>query len=149
MNSDENEAMAALDFRLRKVLSGLDAADGFDERLRARLSSRAMTHRIPDAASMRAELEREHERRRAAADRAALVDGAALAIAGIGGLVAAWRFAPEFARLYATVEQAAGPTATGFAALALTGAALWVLLRQFSINPAALAGGRPWNASTS
>jgi hypothetical protein len=77
------------------------------------------------------------------------VDGAAIAIAGIGGLVAAWRFAPEFARLYATVEQAAGPTVIGFATLALAGAALWALLRQFDVNPAALAGGRPWNASTS
>ena len=149
MNSEENEAMPGLDARLRKVLSGLDAAEGFEERLQTRLSTLAMTRPDPDLAAMRAALEREHERHRAAADRAALVDGAAIAIAGIGGLVAAWRYAPEFARLYGTVEQAAGPAAIGFATLALAGAALWALLRQFDVNPAALAGGRPWNASTS
>ena len=149
MNSEETEAMRALDARLRKALSRLDAAEGFEERLQARRSALAATRTAPDAAVIRAKLEREHERRRAAADRAALADGAAIAIAGIGGLAAAWRFAPEFARLCATVEQAAGPAAIGFATLALTGAVLWALLRRFDVNLAALATGRPWNASTS
>ncbi|MCU0975401.1 MAG: hypothetical protein MUC71_03700 [Steroidobacteraceae bacterium] len=147
MNSEENDAMRALDARLRNALSDLDAPEGFDERLQARLSALAAKRPALDVAAQRAELEREHDRRRAAADRAALVDGTALAIAGAGGLLSAWRFAPELARLYATVEQAAGPSAIGFAAVALAGAALWLLLRQFDVNLATLAG-RPWNAST-
>lgn len=149
MNNEENEAMLALDARLRKVLSGLDAAEGFEERLQTRLSTLAMTRPLPDVAAMRAALEHEHERHRAAADRAALADGAAVTIAGVGGLLAAWRFAPELARLYATAEQAAGPTVIGLATLAVVGVALWALLRQFDVNLAALATGRPWNASTS
>jgi hypothetical protein len=149
MNSEETEAMRALDDRLRKALSGLDAAEGFEERLQARLSALAATRTAPDAAMIRAKLEHEYERRRAAADRATLADGTAIAIAGVGGLLAAWRFAPELARLYATAEQAAGPIVIGFATLALVGAALWALLRQLDVNLAGLATGGPWNASTS
>lgn len=137
MNSGENEAMRALDARLRKTLSGLDAAEGFEARLQARLSAAAAARAAPDAAVLRARLEREHQRRRTAADRAALADGAATAMAGIGGLLAVWRFAPELARLYATAEQAAGPTVIGFATLALAGAALWAMLRRFGVDLAA------------
>ncbi len=149
MNSEENEAMRALDARLRQALSGLDAPEGFEDRLQARLPAVAAARTAPDAAALREKLEREHERRRAAADRAALVDGAAITVAGIGSLLAAWRFAPELARLYATAEQAAGSTAIGFATLALVGAALWAMLRSFDVSLATLAAGRPWNASTS
>jgi hypothetical protein len=149
MNGEEIEAMRALDARLRKVLSGLDVAEDFEARLQARLSAEAVTRRGLDVAAIRARLEREHERRRAAADRAALVDGAAIAVAGMGGLVAAWRFAPELARLYAAVEQVAGPTVIGFATLAAMGAVLWALLRRFDVDLAARSGGRPWSTSPS
>lgn len=149
MSREEDDAMSVLDSRLRRAMSDLDAAEGFEQRLQARLAALAAVHAAPDVAAMRAKLEREHDRRRAAADRAALVDGAAIAIAGVGGALATWLFAPELARLYSAAEQAGGPIVIGFATLALTGAALWAVLRQFDVNLATLATGRPWNASTS
>lgn len=149
MSREEDDVMNLLDARLRKAMAGLDAAEGFEDRLRSRLSALAEARTAPDRAALRAALQREHDRQRAAAGRAALMDGAAIAVAGAGGLAAAWSFAPELVRLYATAAQAAGPTAVGFATVALAGAALWALLRRFDVNLAAMAGGGRWNASTS
>lgn len=136
MNAEDTEAMQALDNRLRKMLSSLDTAPGFEERLQARVAAVAGQ----PSEGLRARLEREHERARAAADRAAWADALAIAIAGLGGLLAVWRFAPALAHAYAATLDASGPAAIGFATLAAAGAALWAILRRFDIDPRRLVG---------
>lgn len=137
MNAEDTEAMQALDTRLRNLFSSLDADPGFGDRLQARLA--ALAERPTE--DLRARLEREHDRARAAADRAARLDGLAIGIAGLGGLLALWRFAPELERLYSAAVEPAGPTAIGFVTLAAVGAALWAVLRQSGIDPRRLVGG--------
>jgi hypothetical protein len=136
MNAEDTEAMQALDNRLRKIFAGLDAASGFEQRLQARIATLATQ---PPAEAL-ARLEQEHDRARAAADRAARVEGLAIAIAGVGSLVAVWRFAPGLARLYAASVETLGPATIGVATLAVAGAALWAVLRQFDVDPRRLVG---------
>jgi len=136
MNAEDTEAMQALDNRLRKMFSGLDTAPGFEDRLQAHMAALDG----PSLEERRALLEREHERARVAADRAARVDALAIGIAGLGGLLAVWRFAPALAHLYSTSLDAAGPTTIGFATLAAVGAGLWALLRRFDVDPRRLVG---------
>lgn len=136
MNAEDTEAMQALDNRLRKIFAGLDAAPGFEQRLQARITTLATQ---PPAEAL-ARLEQEHDRARAAADRAARVDGLAIAIGGIGSLVAVWRLAPSIAHLYSTSLEAAGPAMISIATLAVAGAALWFVLRQFDVDPRRLVG---------
>jgi hypothetical protein len=136
MNAEDTEAMQALDHRLRKIFSDLDAAPGFEQRLQARIA----THALRPTADELAQLERQHHRARAAADRAARVDSLAIAIAGVGSLVAVWRFAPGLARLYAASVETLGLATIGVATLAIAGAALWAVLRQFDVDPRRLVG---------
>lgn len=140
MNAGDDETMRALDHRLRKLLSGLDATQGFEDRLQARIATLAATRSARPADAVLAKLERERDRACAAAARAAQADAVAIAIAGVGGLVAVWRFAPALTQLYSASLQVAGPTVIGFATMAATGAALWALLRRFDVNPRTLAG---------
>jgi hypothetical protein len=137
MNAEDTEAMQALDTRLRNLFSSLDADPGFEDRLQARLA--ALAERPTE--ELRARLEREHDRARAAADRAARLDAFAIGIAGVGGLLAVWRFAPQLDHLYAASVQAAGPTAIGFVTLAAVGVALWAVLRESGVDPRRLVGG--------
>ena len=136
MNAEDTEAMQALDNRLRKIFAGLDATPGFEQRLQARIATLATQ---PSAEAL-ARLEQEHDRARAAADRAARVDGLAIAIGGIGSLVAVWRLAPSIAHLYSTSLEAASPTLISIATLAVVGVALWAVLRQFDVDPRRLVG---------
>ena len=136
MNAEDTEAMQALDNRLRKIFAGLDAAPGFEQRLQSRIATLA----TQPPAEVFARLEQEHDRARAAADRAARVDGLAIAIGGIGSLVAVWRLAPSIAQLYSTSLEAAGPTPISIATLAIAGAALWAVLRQYGVDPRRLVG---------
>lgn len=136
MNAEDTEAMQALDNRLRKIFAGLDAAPGFERRLQARIATLASQ----PPAEVLARLEQEHDRARAAADRAARVEGLAIAIGGIGSLVTVWRLAPSIAHLYSTSLEAAGPTLIGVATLAVAGAALWAVLRQCGVDPRRLVG---------
>lgn len=136
MNAEDTEAMQALDNRLRKLFSGLDAAPGFEERLQARLATLA----VQPSAAIRDRLEREHDRARAAAARAARLDGLALALAGVGSLLAVWRFAPGLLRFYEASVATAGPAVVALGTLAVAGAALWAVLRRFDVDPRTLIG---------
>jgi hypothetical protein len=128
MNVEDNEAMQALDTRLRKMFSGLDTAPGFEDRLQARMAAQP-------AGELRVRVEQEYDRARAAANSAARMDAVAVGVAGIGGLLAVWRFAPELAGLYSASVDAAGLTTIGFATLAAAGAALWAVLHRFDVDP--------------
>lgn len=136
MNAEDAEAMQALDHRLRKIFSGLDAAPGFEQRLQARIATLAARPSEDELA----QLERQHDLARAAADRAARVDGLAIAIGGVGSLVAVWRFAPGLTRLYAASVETLGPAMIAVATLAVAGVALWAVLRQFDVDPRGLVG---------
>lgn len=136
MNAEDTDAMQALDNRLRKMFVGLDAAPGFEDRLQARIATLAASPSL----ELRERLQREHDRARAVADRAARVEALAIGIAGVGGLLAVWRFAPEVANLYAASVEILGPAAIGVATLAAAGAALWAVLRQFDVDPRRLVG---------
>jgi hypothetical protein len=136
MNAEDTEAMQALDNRLRKMFAGLDADAGFEQRLQARVTTLAA--RSPAEALAR--IEREHDRARTAADRAARVDALAIAIGGIGSLVAVWRLAPSIAHLYSTSLETASPALISVATLAASGAALWALLRQCDVDLRRLVG---------
>ncbi|MBS1200333.1 MAG: hypothetical protein H6R27_1011 [Proteobacteria bacterium] len=136
MNTEDIEAMQALDNRLRKMFAGLDAAPGFEERLRARIATLA----AQPPAEIRDRLEREHDRARAAAARAARLDGLAVAIAGVGGLLAVWRFAPDLARFYEASVETAGPSVVAFGTLGVAAVALWAVLRRFDVDPRTLIG---------
>ena len=136
MTAEDTEAMKALDNRLRKTFAGLDATPGFEARLQARVATLA----AGPSTEVLAQLERQHDRARAAADRAARLDGLAIAIAGVGSLVAVWQFAPGLARLYATSVETLGPATIGVATLAVAGVALWAVLRQFDVEPRRLIG---------
>lgn len=136
MNAEDTDAMQALDNRLRKMFVGLDTAPGFEDRLQARIATLAAS----PSQELREQLQREHDRARAVADRAARVEALAIGIAGLGGLLAVWRFAPAMANLYATSVETLGPAAIGAATLAVAGAALWAVLRQFDVDPRRLVG---------
>lgn len=136
MNPEETAAMLALEHRLRKLYAGLDARPGFEERVQARIAALA----VAPTAELRERLEREHDRARAAADRAARMDGLAVAIAGVGGLLGVWRFWPELASLYTSVLESDGPVFIAFGTLAIAGVVLWALLRHLHVDPRTLVG---------
>jgi len=136
MNPEETDAMLALDHRLRKLYAGLDTRPGFEERVQARVAALAAA----PTAELRERLEREHDRARAAANRATRMDGVAIAIAGVGALLGVWRFGPELASLYTSAVESGGPVLMAFGTLAVAGVALWALLRHLHVNARALVG---------
>lgn len=139
MNQEETEAMRALDARLAKLYGGLDTRPGFEERLQARIASlSAARAAAPEA--LRAQLEREHERARAAANRAACLDAIAVTIGGAGAAVALWKLAPQLTQWYAATLGQVDPLAAAFGSLAIVAAAGWALLRRFDVSPRTLVG---------
>jgi len=138
MNAEDDEAMRALDERLRKLYGGLDTRPGFEERLHARIAGLEASSAQPVTAAARERVEREHVRERAAVDRAARIDSLAVAIGGIGSALALWRFAPQVADWYASSVETLDPMLVGFGSLAITAAALWALLRRFDVDPRTL-----------
>ena len=140
MNAGDDEAMHALDARLRRLYGNLDTRPGFEDRLQARIGSMAAARAQAPLAAAREHLEQQHERARAAAHRAARMDAAAVAIGGIGSALALWRFAPQVTSWYAASVEALGPTFIGFGSLAITALALWALLKRFDVSPRSLVG---------
>jgi len=135
MSTEDPEAMRALDARLRRLYGSLDTRPGFEQRLQARIAELAR----PTVAD-RSRLEREHERALAAARSAARIDSIAVGIAGLGGALALWRFAPQLSAWYAASVETLDPLVIGFGSLAVTAVALWALLAHFHIKPRTLVG---------
>jgi hypothetical protein len=140
MNAEDSEAMRALDDRLRKLFSALDARPGFEDRLQARVAALAAAQHAVPVAELRRRLELEHERARAAAGRAARLDAVAVAVVGLGSVVGIWRFAPELERIVQATVTGTGSLAVAAGTLAVTGVALWALLRHFHVDPRRLVG---------
>lgn len=137
MSTEEPEAMRALDARLRRLYGSLDTRPGFEDRLQARIAELAAAR--PTSVD-RAQLEREHEHALAAARSAARIDTIAVGLAGLGGVLALWRFAPQLSAWYATSVETLDPLVIGFGSLAATAVALWALLARFHIKPRTLVG---------
>ena len=140
MNEEDPQVMRSLEARLAKMHAGLDTRPGFEDRLQQRIAALAAARHPPATAESRQRLEREYQRARAAVNHAARLDELALAIAGLGGVAAVWRLAPELGRWYAASVGHVEPAVLAIATLSLAGAALWALLRQFGVNPRSLVG---------
>ena len=137
MSTEDPEAMRALDARLRRLYGSLDTRPGFEDRLQARIAELAVAR--PTAAD-RSRLELEHEHALAAARSAARIDSIAVGLGGLGAALALWRFAPQLSAWYVTSVETLDPLFIGFRSLAVTAAALWVLLGRFHVDPRTLVG---------
>lgn len=140
MNLEETEAMRSLDTRLRKLHADLDAQPGFEARLAARIAMQRAKQTRPLPADAVRRIEREHERARAQADRDARAEGLLLAIAGLGGALAAWQLAPMLGRLLATATQGTDPMTVAYGVLPVAAALVWTVLRRFDVDPRRLVG---------
>lgn len=121
---NEDARMAALDARLRRAMSGLDAGAGFRERLQARIAASA------PRADTACELERRRAAQRRRLRREAWANGISVAGLGLAAVAAVWRFAPEMERFFATTTDAANSLPIGAITLAVLAAGLWPLLRR-------------------
>jgi hypothetical protein len=142
MNTEDPQAMRALDTRLSRLHRNLDTSEGFEDRLAARIADTRRAHAAPLAAEALAGLERVHERERHEADRQARLEWAVIAVAGLGATLAVWRFAPLIAGLlesYANTVQVA-PALFATSTLAAAGVTLWAVLRRMGFEPRSLLG---------
>lgn len=123
-----NGDLAALEARLRRLMSGLDARPGFEQRLRARIASEALPH-----ADLRAQLEARRLLVRHRLRREALMNGvtAAGVIAALALLL--WRITPAIERIAGSAVTAADPLTIGSATLAVLALALWPVLRSAGV----------------
>lgn len=122
----EDPGMNALDARLRRLMSGLDAPDGFEGRVRARIAA------ARPAEDRMAALEARRLAARRRLRRAALVNGTTLAGLGIGAAALVWRFAPDIERFAAGIvvpAVLADPLTIASLTLAAVALGLWPLLR--------------------
>ncbi len=91
--NDEDAKLAAFDVRLRSLFGSLDAREGFEARVQARIASLAAFDPATRADLRgRFESRRERERRRFA--REAWMNGITIAGLGLTAVALVWRFAP-------------------------------------------------------
>lgn len=124
---NEDARMAALDARLRQAMSGLDAGEGFHERLQARIAARA------PRANEAEELERRRAALRGRLKREAWANGISVAGLGLAAIAAVWRFAPEIGQFAASSAEAADSLLIGAITLAVLAVGLWPLLRRMPV----------------
>jgi len=122
--SDEGAGMAALDVRLRRAMSGLDARAGFEARVQARLAAAA-----PVRADLRAQFEARREAVRRRLRREAWANGISIAGIGVAAAALVWQFAPEIGRAAASLSIPADPVVIGSVTLAALALGLWPVLR--------------------
>jgi hypothetical protein len=122
------EDMTALEGRLRRLMSGLDARPGFEERLRARIASAA-----PPRAELRARLEARRLAVRRRLRREAWTNGVT-AIGVVAAMAALlWRIAPAMGRFAGSALTSADPLTIGSATLAVLALVLWPVLRSAGV----------------
>lgn len=122
MNQDDN----GLDRRLRRAMSGLDAAPGFEARVQARVRELAATPQ----ADLRAQFERRREAMRRRLRRDAWANGITITGVGVAAIALLWRFAPDVERLAAGISVPLDPMTVAVVTLVALGAALWPLLSK-------------------
>jgi len=128
MNTDDTRN-AALDARLRRMLGGLDASAGFEERIMRRVAGLATAGAVPPE-ELRARFERRRKRVRRRLRREAWMNGVTIAGLGAcaGGLL--WRYAPAIRRLAEAAAWQLDPALLATGTLAALGVAVWLLLKQ-------------------
>ena len=91
--SEEDQRLAALDARLRDLLGTLDAREGFEERVMARVTSLVA---VSDTTreDLRAQFERRREIVRRRIAREDWTNGVTIAGIGIAAIMLVWRLAP-------------------------------------------------------
>lgn len=122
--SEDDSRMTALDERLRRLMSGLDARDGFEARLHARIAA------SPAREDLRAQIEAGRAAVRRRLRREAWANGITVAGAGIGLGVLVWHWAPEIARLASGFAIPVDPLVIAGITVAAVAPGLWPLLRQ-------------------
>jgi hypothetical protein len=113
--------------RLRRLLGGLDAAPGFEERVMQRVAALAAAAPRED---LRAQFERRRELTHRRLRREAWMNG--ITILGLGACASAllWRYASEVHKLATESMALIDPVLLIGGTLAAVGAALWFLIRQ-------------------
>jgi hypothetical protein len=126
MNSDESR-QAELDARLRRLLGGLDAGAGFEERVMRRVATVAAT---APRENLRAQFERRRELIRRRLRREAWMSS--ITTLGLGACAGAllWRYASDIQQLAAIAGQAFAPNLLIGGTVATLGAVLWFLIRR-------------------
>jgi len=126
MNS-EDPRQAQLDTRLSRLLGGLDAEAGFEERVMQRVAKLAAAAPRED---LRAQFERRRDLLRRRLRREAWMNG--ITILGLGACASAllWRYASEIQKLGTDSIPLIDPGLLVGSTLAAVGAALWFLIRQ-------------------
>ena len=126
MNS-EDPRQAQLDTRLSRLLGGLDAEAGFEERVMQRVAKLAAAAPRED---LRAQFERRRELLRHRLRREAWMNG--ITILGLGACASAlsWRYASEIQKLGTDSIPLIDPGLLIGSTLAAVGAALWFLIRR-------------------
>ena len=127
MNGDDPK-FAALDVRMRRMMSGLDAGAGFEARIMQRVAAK-VTRADAIGTGLRAQFEDRRAIVRRRLHREAWSN--AITIAGVGAAAFAlvWRYSAQIVQWVAASDlQASGTSAALFAiALAAVGAGLWPL----------------------
>ena len=123
--NDDDARIAGMEARLRRLMSGLDAREGFEARVQGRIAA---------LATSQTDLKAQFEARRLAAlrrmRREAWANGVTSAGVGAAAAVLVWRFAPEIARLAGDVAGSVDPLAIGAATLAVVALCIWPFLRR-------------------
>lgn len=125
MSGDEPQ-FAALDARLRRMMSGLDAAAGFEARVMQRVAARAARSGIVSG-DLRAQFERRCEIVRRRLRREAWSNAITIAGVGVAAFVLVWHYSTEIVRWVTESDLPAAnqPAVLLVVALAAVGAALW------------------------
>ncbi len=118
-----------IDDRLRRLLGGLDAGPGFEERVMQRVAKLAATAAAPRG-DLRAQFERRRELLRRRLRREAWMNG--ITILGLGVCAGAllWRYASEIQQFATNSAQLVHPNLLIGGTVAVVGAALWFVIRR-------------------
>lgn len=126
MNSEESR-QAELDARLRRLHGGLDAGEGFEQRVMQRIAAVA-------AAVPRENLRAQFEWRRKLLRRRLLREAwmSSITIMGIGAcaFTLLWRYAPEIARSVTGPSPLNNPDLLIGGTIAFLGGAIWYVFRR-------------------
>jgi hypothetical protein len=126
MNFEESR-QAELDARLRRLLGGLDAGAGFEQRVMQRVATVAVI-------APRENLRVQFERRRALLRRRLLREAwmSSITVLGISACAFSllWRYAPDIQRLATSPTPLNDPNLMIGGTIALLGGAIWYVMRR-------------------
>ena len=123
--NDDDARMAGMETRLRRLMSGLDAREGFEARVQGRIAALAMSQ-----TDLKAQFEAHRLAARRRMRREAWANGVTIAGVGAAAAVLVWRFALEFARFAGDVAGSVDPLVIGAATLAAVALCAWPFLQR-------------------